>query len=156
MMSETGDLTVFAEKTYRAIGYFIFQFSQTEYSIRQFLGRETKLDDKFFSAMIQTYDVGALCNVSKEVYKITRPPEVAEEMVSLMNRFYKLNGERQKVAHGTWVPYFRGGMVQHVSRSSLKPVMHEDQVAALGRWSEEASDIRTALFAKFEPPPLPY
>ena len=58
-----------AERTYRAIGYFIFQFSQTEYSIRHCLGRETKLDERFVAAMLQTYDVGALCNVSKEIYK---------------------------------------------------------------------------------------
>jgi hypothetical protein len=144
-----------AEKTYRAIGYFMFQFSQTEYTIRQCLGRETKLDERFYPAMLQTYDVGALCNVSKEIYKMTRSTEDAEEMAKLINRFYKLNSERQRVAHGVWVPYFRGGMVQHVSRNSLKPVIHEDQVRELDKWAEEASVIRTLLMNKFVIPPPP-
>jgi len=61
-----------AEKTYRAIGYFIFQFSQTEYSIRQLLGHEIKLVEKFVPAILQSYDVGALCNVAKEIFKMTR------------------------------------------------------------------------------------
>jgi len=145
-----------AERTYRAIGYFIFQFSQTEYSIRHCLGRETKLDERFVAAMLQTYDVGALCNVSKEIYKITRSPEEADEIATLINRFYKLNGERQRVAHGVWVPYFRGGMVQHVSRNSLKVVTHEDQAEVLEKWAEEASAIRTDLLKKFVVPPPPY
>jgi hypothetical protein len=144
-----------AEKTYRAIGYFIFQFSQTEYSIRQLLGHETKLDQRFFPSMLQTYDVGALCNVAKEVFKITRSLEEAEEIAALINRFYKLNGERQRVAHGVWVPYFRGGMVQHVSRNSLRPVMHEDQIAVLDKWAEEASKIRTDLMRYLVIPPPP-
>lgn len=149
------DMQDLAEKTYRAIGHFIFQFSQTEYSIRHCLGRETKLDQRFHSAMLQTYDVGALCNVSKEIYKITRSPEEADEIATLINRFYKLNGERQRVAHGVWVPYFRGGMVQHVSRNSLKTVTHEDQAEQLDKLAEEASMIRTALLRKFAIPPPP-
>ena len=145
-----------AEKTYRAIGYFIFQFSQTEYSIRQLLGREIKLDDRFIPAILQSYDVGALCNVSKEIFKMTRPAEEAEEMASLINRFYKLNGERQRVAHGVWIPYFRGGMVQHVSRNSLKTVTHEDQAEVLEKWAKEANEIRAGLMGKFPVPPPPY
>src|SRR5882724_6510169 len=82
------------EKTCRAIGHFIFQFSQTEYSIREFLAREIKLDQKFYPAILQSYDVGALCNVTKEILKLTRTPEKAEEVAVLINRFYKLNGDR--------------------------------------------------------------
>jgi cysteinyl-tRNA synthetase len=149
------EMLALAEKTYRAIGYFIFQFSQTEYSIRKLLGSEIELDEKFSAAVLQTFDVGALCNVSKEVFKITRSSEEAEELAALLNRFYKLNGERQRVAHGVWVPYFRGGMVQHVSRNSLKAVIHEDQVAALEKWAEEADAIRTGLMKKFIIPPPP-
>jgi hypothetical protein len=144
-----------AEKTYRAIGYFMFQFSQTECSIRQLLGSEIKLDEKFVPAILQSYDVGALCNVAKEIFKKTRSAKEAEEIASLINRFYKLNGERQRVAHGVWVPHFRGGMVQHISRTSLKPVMHEDQAKQLDKWAEEASVIRTLLMSKFVIPPPP-
>src|SRR5450631_2181007 len=144
-----------AEKTYRAIGYFIFQFSQTEYSIRQLLGHEIKLDERFVPAILQTYDVGALCNVAKEIFKMTRPAEEAEEIAALINRFYKLNAERQRVAHGVWVPYLRGGMVQHVSRNSLKPVLHEDQASVLEKWAEEADAICTGLLKHFVVPPPP-
>jgi hypothetical protein len=79
---------------------------------------------------------------------LTRSPEEAEEIADLLNRFYKLNGERQRVAHGVWVPYFRGGMVQHVSRNSLKSVTHEDQAGVLEKWAEEASMIRTGIIGK--------
>jgi hypothetical protein len=149
------DMNELAEKTYRAIGYFMFQFSQTEYSIRHLLGQEIKLDQKFASAILQTYDVGALCNVTKEIAKLTRSTEEASEIANLLNRFYKLNGERQRVAHGVWVPYFRGGMVQHVSRNSLKPVTHEDQAEALEKWAQEANLIRTGIMQKMTIPDPP-
>ena len=144
-----------AEKTYRAIGHFIFQFSQTEYSIRRLLGHEIKLDERFVPTILQSYDVGALCNVAKEIFKMTRPAEEAEEIAGLINRFYKLNAERQRVAHGVWVPYFRGGMVQHISRNSLKTVTHEDQASVLEKWAEEAGAIRTGLMKQFVVPPPP-
>jgi hypothetical protein len=105
---------------------------------------------------LQTYDVGALCNVVKEIVKITRSTEEAKEIEALVNRFFKLNGERQRVAHGVWVPYFRGGMVQHVSRNNPKAVMHEDQAETLQKWAEEANAIRTALIKKLNIPPPPY
>jgi hypothetical protein len=151
-----------AEKTYRAIGHFILQFSQTEYSIRQLLAQEIKLDETFVPAILQTYDVGALCNVLKEIVKLTRSTEEADEIAVLLNRFYKLNGERQRVAHGVWVPYFRGGMVQHVSRNSLKRVTHEDQADVLAKWAVEASTIRSGIHGKMvyanlsSPGPPPY
>jgi hypothetical protein len=90
------------------------------------------------------------------IVKITRTQIEAEEFTDLVNRFYKLNGERQRVAHGVWVPFLKGGMVQHVSRSSLKVVTHEEQAEALEKWAEEASTIRTGIMKFFVFPAFPY
>jgi hypothetical protein len=54
-----------ANKTYRAIGRFIFEFSQVEYTIRHNLGQQIGLDEKYFTAVIESYDVGLLCTVAK-------------------------------------------------------------------------------------------
>ena len=51
-----------AEKTYRAIGRFMFEFSQVEYTIRHHLAEEIGLKEKHFSAVVESYEVGALTN----------------------------------------------------------------------------------------------
>jgi hypothetical protein len=134
-----------AEKTYRAIGRFVFEFSQTEYTIRHFLGEEVNLAKQYFFAVIQSYDVGLLCNVTKQVIKISMDASRAAEIEKLINQFLKLNEERTRVAHGVWVPYFQGGMVQHVSRSSLQPKMHSGQAELLERHADQLSLIRGQL-----------
>jgi hypothetical protein len=53
----SGTNQVAAEKTYRAIGRFIFEFSQAEYTIRHYLAQEIGLDEEHFSAVVESYDV---------------------------------------------------------------------------------------------------
>jgi hypothetical protein len=45
------------EKTYPAIGRFIFEFSQVEYAIRHYLAEEIRLDEEHFSAVVESKDV---------------------------------------------------------------------------------------------------
>ena len=52
-MSEADHVT--AEKTYRAIGRFMFQFSQAEFTIRYYLAREIGLADEHFTAGIELH-----------------------------------------------------------------------------------------------------
>jgi hypothetical protein len=58
-----------SDETYRAIGRFVFEFSQVEYMIRYFLAQEIQLKEEYFSAVVESYDVGVLINVAKEVFK---------------------------------------------------------------------------------------
>jgi hypothetical protein len=39
-----------AEKTYRAIGRFMYEFSQAEYTLRHAVGEELGIKDEYFSA----------------------------------------------------------------------------------------------------------
>ena len=57
-----------AEKTYRAIGRFMFEFSQVEYTIRHYLAEEIGLNEEHFAAVVESYDVGVLCTVTIEVF----------------------------------------------------------------------------------------
>lgn len=42
-----------AEKTYRAVGRFMFEFSQVEYSIRHYLAEQIGLDEEHFVAVVE-------------------------------------------------------------------------------------------------------
>jgi hypothetical protein len=66
---------VAAERTYRAIGRFMFEFSQVEYTVRYYLAEEIGLKEEFFSPVVESYDVGVLTNVAKEVFRKTRSAE---------------------------------------------------------------------------------
>ena len=138
-----------AEKTYRAIGRFIFEFSQTEYTIRKGLEIVLGLDQKFFDPVIQSYDVALLCKVTKHAVRSSRSSETAEQIDKLINRFFAMNETRQRVAHGLWVPHFSGGKVSHVSRQKLAAVMHSDQTEALEKKSTELGETRDKLWFAF-------
>jgi hypothetical protein len=63
-MTESDD----SEKTYRAIGRFIFEFSTVEFAIRFILAKELGLDFKQYRAVVESYDVAMLCTVAKNVF----------------------------------------------------------------------------------------
>jgi hypothetical protein len=69
-----------AEQTYRAIGRFIFEFSQLEYSIRHHVSEEISLREEYFSAIVESYDVGVLTSVAKAVFTKSRDEEGAERI----------------------------------------------------------------------------
>src|SRR5579864_3050453 len=115
-----------AEKIYRAIGRFVFEFSQVEYTIRHFLAQEIGLKDEHFSAVVESYEVGALTTVAIEVFKKSRGDD-AVPIWKLLNKFRGMNDERKRVAHGLWVPFKDGGTVHYVPRNKLTANQFTDQ-----------------------------
>ncbi len=146
-MSETDEALAdaMAERTYRAIGRFIFEFSQAEWRIRTVLASEIGLKDEFFSIVIESYDVAMLCNVAKAVFAKSRSQTNAAKIIALINDFFDLNLHRNRVAHGVWVPFREGGIVHNVPRTSLKPVAYSNQAASLEKLADNASSLRFRL-----------
>ena len=138
-----------AEKTYRAIGRFIFEFSQAGYTIRYHLAEEIGLDERFFCAIVESYDVGLLCNAAKEVFARTRDEESGIRIKSLIDKFFDLNVHRNRVAHGLWAPFKDGGTVHHVSRNSLKSRPAANQAEALEKLADAANSLRARLERAF-------
>jgi hypothetical protein len=89
-----------SEKTYRAIGRFIFEFSQVEYTIRDHVGQSIGLNDKYFSDIVENYNVAVLCHVAKSVLKKSLPRYQVKKLEPLINKFLQLNATRVQVAHG--------------------------------------------------------
>jgi hypothetical protein len=144
------------KKTYRAIGHFMFEFSQTEYTIRHYLAEEIGLNEEHFAAVVESYDVGALCTVAIEVFTKARAEENAILIKTLINRFRRLNDERKRVAHGLWVPFKEGGTVHYVSRSSLKPTWSTNQAEALEKLADKACKLDAELKTAFMYAPEQY
>jgi hypothetical protein len=136
---------ILSDKTYRAIGRYIFEFSQAEYTIRHFLAHEIKLDERHFIPIVESYDVALLCTVAKQVFSSTRNGENAARIETLINKFSKMSHERNRVAHGLWVPFQDGGTVHHVPRGSLKPAQFSEQANALEKGADELIELRAQL-----------
>ena len=115
--------------------------------------RRSELDEEHFSAVVESYDVGLLCTVAKEVFDKTRVNTNATEIKELINNFRALNDNRNRVAHGLWVPFKDGGTIHHVPRGNLKSRMAANQAAALEKLADEACSLRADLeraFLSFE------
>src|SRR5262245_46086137 len=138
-----------SEQTYRAIGRFVFEFSQVEYTIRYYLSEEIGLKEEYFSAVIESYDVGVLTTVAKEVFKKSRNGEENAGIEKLLNRFRELNEHRKRVAHGLWVPSMDGGTVHYVSRNKLTTARSTDQAKELEKQADELCQLRADLEKAF-------
>lgn len=132
------------EKTYRAIGRFMFEFSQMEYAVRHFVGEEIRLNEQHFSAVMESYDTATLIGVAKQVFRKSRGEE-ADGLWKLLNRFHGINDERKCVAHGLWVPFTGGGTVHYTSRNKLTPASFAEQAAHLEKLSDELSQLRASF-----------
>jgi hypothetical protein len=137
---------VAAEKTYRAVGGFIFEFSQAEYTVRHYLAQEIGLDEEHFSAVVESYDVALLCTVAKEVFNKSRANSNADGIKVLINKFRALNDNRNRIVHGLWVPIKDGGTVHYVP---LKSRSAADQAVALEKLADEACSLRAELERAF-------
>jgi hypothetical protein len=135
-----------AEKTYRAIGRFMFEFSQAEYTIRHYLAEEIGLGEEHFAPVIESYDTGVLCTVAIEVFLKSRGPEEGKRIRELINGFRNLSLERNRVAHSLWVPFKEGGTAHYTPRHNLKPTMAPNQAEQL----ESKADAARELSAKLE------
>ena len=137
-----------AEKTYRAIGRFIFEFSQVEYTIRICLAEEIGIKAEYFSPIIETYDVSQLCIAAKEVVTGAHPHWNAKIIVKLINQFHELSHHGNWVAHGLWTPFMAGGTVHHVSRHNPKPKRDADQAKILEKYADEACVLGGAIHGR--------
>ena len=140
---------VSSEKTYRAIGRFVFEFSQVEYTIRVYLAEELGLHEDYFKAVVQSYDVALLCKVAKEVFSKSRANMNAAAINNLISKFLELNEPRNRLAHGLWVPFKDGGTVHHVSRNSFKSIDAANQAEKLEELANELSNLRGQLDQEF-------
>ena len=146
-MSESHEVS--SEKTYRAIGRFIFEFSQVEYTIRVYLAEELGLRDDYFRAVVQSYDVTQLCKVAKEVFFKSRGDMNATAINNLISKFMKLIEHRNSLAHGLWVPFEGGGTVHHVSRNNFKSNDDANQAEILEDLANQLSKLRGQLDQEF-------
>jgi hypothetical protein len=140
-------------RVFEAIGRFIFQFSQLEFTIKVFLGAQLGLTDTHFDAVTAPYDFRTLCGVT-QVISLLRFPEQKKDIESLFSRCLSLNNDRVRVAHGLWSGGIGGGMTaRHVARSSLKASHYFEKPEDVAKLADTAQRLMAEfLFVLGSPP----
>jgi hypothetical protein len=110
-----------SEDLFRAIGEFMFWFSQLEAAMRARLAGALDLEAELFDIIIAPYDFAMLCTVLSETLKVGASAEVETSINTLINDIRGLNTQaRIIIAHGNWT--LDGA--RHVNRQKLRAEMH--------------------------------
>jgi hypothetical protein len=131
-------------QTFEAIGAFIFQFSQLEFTIRVMLSARLKLEEKQFDIVTAPYDFRMLCTVTREIL-VQQYPDQKSDIQNLFNRCLKLNDDRVRVAHGLWSDDGRAIIARHVTRSSLKAEHFFENPAAIAKLTDTAQSLMAEI-----------
>lgn len=129
---------------WQAIGRFLSEFSQLDFTIRFVLARRLGIPDEYFDIVTAPYDFAILCNVTRELI-CKQLPHRKKVIEKLFNDCLKLNDERVRVAHGMWTLGREGLVARHVQRRSLQPQYFFDKRNELGRLAEEAQRLMQAV-----------
>ncbi|MCK1301967.1 hypothetical protein IVB33_11095 [Bradyrhizobium sp. 24] len=134
------------EEMFRAIGSFIYSFSQLEITIRLRLSDALQLREGLFEVVVGPYDFATLCNVTREVLARTRSDLDAGVIKTLFNRCLALNQKaRIVVAHGTWYP--EGGGASHLSKNTFQSTNHFKDLSELHKFVAEAKHLMLHVIA---------
>ena len=151
-------------RMFEAIGRFIFQFSQLEFTIKAFLAAQIKIAEEHSDAVTAPYDFRVLCAVTQAI-SLVRFPDQKQDIDSLFGRCLSLNDERNRVAHAVWSGKMDGGLVaRHVARSSLKVSYHFENPQDVEKLTNTAQRLMAEFLfvlgvppdtkkADIEPPP---
>ena len=128
---------------FRAIGEFIFWFSQLEFTIKGRLAGALKLhDDRLFEIVNGPYDFAMLCTVTRETLSLGAD-NTTERIRDYFSECHKLNHEaRVIIAHGSWT--LDGAL--HISRNSLKATFHFGKPGQIKKYTTDAKRLMRELF----------
>jgi hypothetical protein len=160
------------DRWFSAIGRFIFEFSQLEYTLKHHIAEAVGLNEAHVSS-IMTHDFAMLCNIADAILlqeskvpdgywdglKDTNMPrgnrvkkdyqveitERADKLKKLIKECKQLNDDRVRVVHGLW--YVGGDRVAlyHVSRQKLKHSTYFQQADDLASKADTACRLRNEI-----------
>jgi len=129
---------------YQAIGRFLSEFSQLDFTIRFVLAKRLRISDEYFHIVISPYDFAMLCNVTRELI-CKQVPQKARNIEKLFNECLKLNEDRVRVAHGMWTLGQEGLVARHVQRRTLQPRYFFEKRDELDQLAEDAQRLMQAV-----------
>jgi hypothetical protein len=127
-----------------AIGEFVFEFSQLEFTIRHLVGSALELNDEAFNIIVSPYDFATLCRVANAFVRAL--PDCTDALAVHTERTFnaclKVNEERVRIAHVTWL---LGAGARHVSRTTFKATSYYTTSEQIRKKSAEVQKLHGAV-----------
>ena len=130
------------DQFFAAIGRFIFEFSQLEYTIKHHIAETVDLQDQYFNA-IMTHDFALLCTIAESVLGPRVAEQKAADFKKLIAKCRSLNTDRVRIAHGLWFVGGGRGALHHVSRQKLKEDTHFEEANDIANKADLAANLRS-------------
>jgi|SRR6516162_7240069 hypothetical protein len=89
------------DRFFSAIGRFIFEFSQLEYTIKHHVAEQVGLKDEYFTP-VMTHEFAVLCTIAETVLGPGMTGDRAERLKKLIDECRTLNEHRVHIVHGLW------------------------------------------------------
>lgn len=153
------------DKLYSAIGRFIFEFSQLEYTLRARISERVGLEDSFFDT-IMSHDFSMLCNIAERLLLGApapaaipaisgNPPSVLQQHATsramappdvkkIIADCREIGDKRNRVVHGLWYITGKDGVLHHSSRQKLISTQYisGDGASRLAEMADKALTLR--------------
>ena len=132
------------EKVCRAIGRFIFEFSQLEHELRCLIWDEIDQNGNFFYDVMFAFEVAPLCSMALSIFLLTWKPDKFAVGERIVKRFMAINDLRNRVVHGQWMHFSEDGTLLHTSRHG-KGRQYDNQALELEKTAEELKQLYLSL-----------
>lgn len=133
------------DKYYSAIGRFIFEFSQLEYTLKYHIAEVIGLRDEHFDP-IMSFDFSMICTIAESVLLPKLPRRPADQFKKIISTCRELNNDRVRVVHGLWYINKDTGTLHAVSRQKLTASQHFDNDAtAIAHKADLANTLRNEI-----------
>jgi hypothetical protein len=132
------------DRFFSAIGRFIFEFSQLEYSFKFYIAEEINLKDEHFNA-VMTHDFALLCTIAEEVLVPSTSKPASSKLKKLISKCRSLNDERVRIAHGLWYVGQEEGRLFHGPRGRAKDKVHYEKAGEVADLADRANQYRDEL-----------
>lgn len=132
---------------FRAIGRFVFEFSQLEFTLAWQLAQAIGLADEHLDPVVSAFDFAKLCTTVEAVMAGSLTPEKGAQLKALIKECRGVNDRRVKIVHGLWVVGpGSSGSLHTVSRQSLqRSVAFDTSALELDELSNRTSELRSKL-----------
>lgn len=160
------------DRWFSAIGRFIFEFSQLEYTLKNYVAEATGLRDQHFNS-IMSHDFSRLCAVAETVLLQTGadpafslegdwgdPPAYNQRLMAeydadklqrsktlkdLIKQCRSLNDDRIRVVHGLWMIAGGTGALDYVSRQTFENCSYFREPDELAKKADQAANLRNEI-----------
>jgi hypothetical protein len=132
----TGD-----DRFFSAIGRFIFEFSQLEYTLKHHVAEQIDLKEEYFTA-VMTHDFAVLCTITETV--LLRPgmaDDRAIRLKKLINKCLSLNEDRVRIVHGLWFVGGKEGRLFRASKGKIETKVYYERADEVAQLADLANSL---------------